>query len=97
MKSLPYWVKGGIIGVGFYVLSVLVSSLVLILPETFFTEQSYYVFIPFLVIVFHPAMLFTSNYEALWFIIPFNALFYFFVGMCIAKLVHTRKTYRSKS
>lgn len=98
--KLTYYVKGGLIGIALYLLSVVLTLLVTIFHDTAFItslEPIAPLFIPVFFIVFHPAMYLNNNYEALWFIVPFNLLFYFLVGMFIARLIRTLKTYRSKS
>lgn len=93
-KKWPWWVKGGLGGIGFYVLfvSVAIAGLAVGLKYGETMPAWLFGFIApifkfFAFFAFYPAMYFNNNYEALGFIIPVNLLFYCLVGVIVAFVV----------
>ncbi len=90
----PWWVKGGLWGIGFYVFVVIFLLGTLMIPEKWLLQVapgSLSFLRYFLMLAFYPAMFLTNNYENLSFIIPLNLLFYCLVGVLITFVVKAVK------
>lgn len=98
LKNWPWWVKGGVCGILFYIVSVGVTFASFAIGPAFYKTMPSWFFDPLDWIfsslgyfVFYPAMYLNNNYEALDFIIPVNLLFYCLVGVVVAFVVKTIK------
>lgn len=98
LKKWPWWVKGGVGGILWYVWSVSITIAGLAVGLFYEVKMPTWLFDPFSSIVklfgffsFYPALWLVGDYQALYFIIPVNLLFYCLVGVLVAFLVKAVK------
>lgn len=89
-KKKPKWFKGGLIGLGIYLASLLITLLLLLIASPPFDQHpnllapgSLGFLIPFIAISLYPAILLTGSYEAIGIIVPLNSIIYFLAGALI--------------
>ena len=101
-KNKPAWFKGGLIGLGIYIGSVLVIVSLFMIGRPILDKHtdllphgSLGFLIPFMVISFYPGILFAGSYEAIGTIVPLNLVIYFLGGAILGTIVKNRGGHNS--